>query len=397
MNKLGITALSAAVCAATVSFGADDGVSRAEFDALKDRLESIEATNDGHTSDDAWYDNIEIAVGMTGVLQGSSGAGNLSADGDITDASGSVDIELMAPVGDSGTFYVLMESGSGDGLDGDIATLSGLNDDGDDDSNLRVTEAWYEQTFNDIFRVRVGKVDLTTDFDTNAVANSETDQFLSSGFINNLAVEFPDDNGFGGMLWISPSELVDVGIGVADADADWDNAFENLFVIAEVDFKPVFGELQGNYRIFGWYNGKDHDDLTSSSTDEQNLGFGVSFDQQLNDIFTAFARASWQRGEVSQVEVAWSAGFSVSGSVFGRDDDTLGFACGMAMIGSDWEDMDAADGIDSGDEGHLEVFYNYAVNDHVVVSPDVQFVTNANGDSDSDNFAVFGLRTQISF
>jgi len=69
----------------------------------------------------------------------------------------------------------------------------------------------------------------------------------------------------------------------------------------------------------------------------------------------------------------------------------------MAMIGSEWENLDASNGIESDDEGHFELFYRYAVNEHLAISPDIQWVTNANGDSASDDVFVFGLRAQISF
>ena len=46
-----------------------------------------------------WYEEIDIAVGETGVLQGSSGAKEgLSPKGDVTDGSASFDLELTIPV-----------------------------------------------------------------------------------------------------------------------------------------------------------------------------------------------------------------------------------------------------------------------------------------------------------
>ena len=247
-------------------------------------------------------------------------------------------------------------------------------------------------------RFRGGKVDLTTDFDASAVANSETDQFLSSGFANNLAVEFPDDNGFGAMLWASPHDLLDIGIGVADADADWDNVFNDVFSIVELDFKPKIAERQGNYRIYGWFNGKDHDDLKEpAKTKEDNYGYGVSLDQDITEIVTLFARYGWQMGRVSQVEHAWSAGLQCSGKFYGREDDTLGLAYGMAIIGDDWKDVDRGNGINTGDEHHVELYYNLKVNDHLNISPDIQWVKNPNGDRDNDNVWVLGIRAQLSF
>ncbi|HNX04929.1 MAG TPA: carbohydrate porin [Opitutales bacterium] len=396
MNKLTNSILSVAAILAVAPLHGEE-VSRAEFDALSGKVRTLEQADVGTGAGNKWYDAIEIALGATGVVQGSSGAGDLIGDGDKTDGSASIDIEITAHATESGAFFVHLESGSGDGLDGDIATLSGFNDDADDDSNLRLTEVWYEQAFGETARLRLGKVDLSTDFDTNAVANDETAQFLSCGFVNAPALEFPDDNGLGAMFWMSPTKLVDIGVGVADANADWDNVFEDPFAIAEVDFKPVFGELQGNYRFYAWYNGKDHEDLSDGSTDAKNHGFGLSFDQQLNDIATVFVRTNIQRGEVSQVASSWSAGLGLSGSVFGRDGDSFGLAYGMALIGDDWKDFDAVNGIESSDEGHLELYYNLAINEHLSLSPDIQWVTNPNGDRACDDVFVFGLRAQVSF
>jgi len=336
-----------------------------------------------------WYDSLELAVGATGVYQGSCGAAS-----DDSLATGSIDIEITAPASDGGLLYLHMASGSGAGLDDSLATLSGLNGDADDDSNLRLTEAWFEQGLGGIAMLRVGRLDMTVDFDGNAVANSETDQFLSGGFVNNLAAEFPDDNGFGAVLRVSPSELVDLSFGVADARGE---DCEDLFAIAELALKPVFGELEGNYRAYVWYNGKDHENLADGSTDDDNHGIGLSCDQEVGGGVTLFARLGWQRGEVAQVGTAWSAGLALDGATFGREGDTLGLAYGMALVGSEWEAIDAASGIESGDEGHLEIYYNCAVGEHILISPDIQWVSNAAGDSASDELFIFGLRAQVSF
>jgi carbohydrate-selective porin OprB len=62
-----------------------------------------------------------------------------------------------------------------------------------------------------------------------------------------------------------------------------------------------------------------------------------------------------------------------------------------------WKAQDVINGIDSADEGHIELFYNLAVNEHVTVTPDFQWVASAGGDGDADDFFVFGLRTQFTF
>ncbi|MBU1950425.1 MAG: carbohydrate porin [Candidatus Eisenbacteria bacterium] len=347
-----------------------------------------------------WSEKIDIAVGATGVLQASSGMkDSLSPEGDVTDGSMSFDLELVLPVVQYGKFYSLFETGAGDGIDGDILTLTGFNDDADDDQNSRLTELWYEHIwFGARLRFRGGKVDLTTDFDANEVANCGTDQFLSSGFVNNPAVEFPDDNGFGEMLWVSLCDLWNIGVGVADADADWDNVFENVFSIVELDFKPKIVESQGNFRIYSWFNGKDHERLKDpAKTKEDNYGFGLSFDQEINEVMAQFVRYGWQRGSVSQVEHAWSAGLQCSGKLYGREADAFGLACGMAIIGHDWKDVDQMNGINSSDEHHVELYYRFKVSKQLNLSLDIQRVKNPNSDRENDDVWALGMRVQLFF
>jgi high affinity Mn2+ porin len=340
----------------------------------------------------AWRDRFDLSFGVTGVAQSSSARG-----GSESAATESTDVELSFKATQGGTLYAHVESGSGEGLDGRIATLSGWNCDADDAPAPRLTEIWYEQAFCDVVRLRLGRIDLTSDFDTNAVANSETDQFLSSGFVNNLCAEFPEDNSFGAMLWASPCKLMDVGAGVANAGGVWDGAFDAPFAILEVDFKPSPFGLQGNYRFFGWYNGSDHDDLADGTTGGSNRGLGVSFDQKLDDVVTAFFRCGWQRDELAEVASAWSAGLGMACSALGRNDDTLGVAYGVAAPGETWRKLAVAGGASVADEGHIEIFYNCAVCEHLTISPDIQFVTNADGDRASDEVWVFSLRAQIAY
>jgi carbohydrate-selective porin OprB len=404
------TALLALAALLTLSWtgpaaGKEADVTRDEINALKAQVEALKqkveqsATQASPAGEVPWYQKLEVGIGATGIVQGSMGVeDSLSQEGDVTDGSVSFDLELTLPVTEGGTFYALVEGGSGEGIDGEIPTISGINDDADDDPSLRITELWYEQECSSGLRFRIGKMDLSSDFDTNSIANSETDQFLSSGFVNNLAVEFPDDNGFGAMIWFSPGSLWDIGFGAADADADWENIFDDPFVMAEMDFKPSLGGMQGNYRIYGWYNGKDHQSLEDPrDTDEKNWGIGFSFDQQVLEPLALFARYGWQRSDVSQVSHTFSAGLQCSGQVFGRTEDHMALAYGVAILGEDWKDQAKAEGADPANEHHVEFYYSYKANDHLTISPDIQWIKNADGDRDNDDVVVAGLRAQLSF
>ena len=122
-------------------FGQEHGVTRPETAAVKTDNESMDKAVEQRAApaskaeeEKRWYEKIEIALGATGVLQGSPGAEELlGPGGDVTDGSMSFDLELTLPVAKHGKFYTLFEAGAGDGIDGDIPTLSGFNDDADDD------------------------------------------------------------------------------------------------------------------------------------------------------------------------------------------------------------------------------------------------------------------------
>ena len=241
-------------------------------------------------------EDVELSFGVTGVLQGSSGADSLSSEGDVADASTSIDAEITARVGEKGLVYAHFEAGLGEGIDGEVPALSGFNDDADDDASARLTELWYEHRWRQEGpRLRIGTVDLSTDFDANAVANSETDQFLSGGFVNSAVIEFPSHNCFGMMLWTSAGERLDIGVGLAEADADWEDVFDKPFAILELDFKLDPGGRRGHCRLYGWWNGLDHVHLTDAArTEEKGYGLGISLDQVVSEAVTVFARYGWE-------------------------------------------------------------------------------------------------------
>jgi high affinity Mn2+ porin len=397
----------------------------ADLEALKKRLDQLEQTVatqsqtieaqrqliDGRVTpaaaqDDAagtpkkWHEKLDLAFGATTVLQGSTGVKRqFAAGGNEFDASLSLDVALTFPVSEHGTAYALIEAGSGCGLDANFCTLSGVNHDAYGERSLRPSEVWYEHRWlDDKLRLRGGWVDLSTDFDRNEVANCEHSQFLSSGFVNNLAIEFPCDNGIGAMVWGSPCEWIDLGAGVAEADADWQRVGDCLFAISEIDFKPkIFGK-PGNYRFYTWVNGENHARICNPTENGgEAYGFGFSFDQQITSTLTAFARYGWQPEDVARIEQACSGGLQISGKTFGRPDDAIGVACGWALLGSDSRQLYALSGARAGDETHLEVYYRLRATEYLEFTPDIQWVMNPDGNRDNPSFGVFGLRARLAF
>jgi len=336
--------------------------------------------------------NLHIGIGLTGVVQGSNDAEDVSGEGDDqTDGSWSMDIEIEAPIGESGLGFVAIEAGQGEGLTDELAVFHGVNDDaGDSGSSLEVTEAWYEHYFcEERVVLTVGKIDLSNYVDGNAVANDETAQFLNTGLVNSLAVEFPEDNGAGVHVGVYPAEWIELNFGWAESDADWEDLFDNSFGIAEVNIKPGLLERYGNYRLYVWTNGSDKAEIDGTDTDEDGWGVGVSLDQQLTDNLMVFLRAAYEDDDVYEVESAWSIGAEVRGTKWNRESDALGIAIAQALVNDDLDPDDT--------ETLVEIYYSYAVNDQLSISPDLQIIDNPGGDSDNDTVVVLGTRAQVNF
>ncbi|NCB43859.1 MAG: hypothetical protein EOM59_14770, partial [Clostridia bacterium] len=140
------------------------------------------------------FRNFELGGGITNVFQRSSSANRtFSPEGQASEVSWSFDLELSGIVGEHGKFFALYEAGLGEGIDAKFTGYSGFNGDANDQGKLSSTEIWYEYQKNEkSFRFRLGKIDFSSDFDTSSFANCEVEQFISSAFVNNLTLEFPE-------------------------------------------------------------------------------------------------------------------------------------------------------------------------------------------------------------
>jgi carbohydrate-selective porin OprB len=336
--------------------------------------------------------NIRIAIGLTGVVQGSIDGEELSGEGDDqTDGSWSMDLELESPVGENGLAFVRVEPGQGNGLTDEFDdVLQNVNEDAaDNESRFEVTEAWYEHyLFDHRAGLSVGKVDVTNYFDTNAVANDERYQFLNSALVNSAAVEFPD-NGLGAVLTVNPAYWAWLSFGWAEGDSDWEDVADDGFGMVEAGFRPNLFEREGAYRMYAWVNGSDKELLKRPDRRDDGWGVGLSFDQKLTALLAVFVRAGWEDEDVYEVEGAWSAGLEMRGGKWNREHDVLGIAVAQALINDKVEPDDT--------ETLFEAYYSIALSERFHLSPDIQIINNPAGDDENDTLFVLGTRAQLEF
>jgi high affinity Mn2+ porin len=358
-------------------------------------------------------EGLEIGAGATMIVQGTDNS-NVSGEEkrDKTDASYSADITIGKEFKEiGGKAFVHLEAGKGAGLEDDLMLYSNVNRDADDSEEVHLTEVWYEQAlFKDKGALIFGKLDPTAYFDNNEVANDETTQFLGRIFRNSLTIEFPDNSAGIRMAYV-PKEWFEFGYGVFNTNAGWNKIGDHLFNIGQVTFKTNFFNQAGNYRFLGWYNDAPHTSwLETDKTKEGTFGFGLSFDQRLNDIMTAFCRYGWQNPEVYNpnitatdgstfsLEHSWSAGLQIEGKLWKRENDVLSFAIGQVAPSGDYKESNAA--LLGKSEGHVETYYRIHVNDHLSISPDFQYIWNPFGkdaSTDTDSVFVGGMRAQVDF
>ena len=353
-----------------------------------------------------WH-QVEWGFTLNGVLQG-----NPSTDiyADQTDATVSGQLEFSVPVSEHGEFFTLIEAGYGEGIDARIPTFSGFNDDADPEERLYFSEAWYEHKWERL-RFRIGQVDLTTDFDTNEYANCENEQFISTGFVNNLALEIPD-NTFGGFLWWDLGERFSLGGGY-QSNNGWEDVFRSGFGIVEADFRPHFLGKPGNYRFYGWVSRHDAFDESFLLEDPlyggclrwetehfhayTNAGWGFSFDQELGERMGVWCRYGSQKNDdFNAFKSSFSAGIHFHKFLPRRESDEIGIAYGLIRLGDAYRTSLEADGLMADSEHHLEVYYRIALGDCFQLSPNIQWVKNPCGDATKDDIVVFGLHALIA-
>lgn len=330
------------------------------------------------------------------VVVGASGTGvfqqiiDSKRSKDTNFGEGSLDLIFVSRPIAYTTFFADLEAIGGNGPDQSLRSNAGLNGDSgslqdtDGVDRVSVREVWLGgDYFNEHVKAAVGKIDLTNYFDTNAVANDETSQFLSTAFVNNPTLQQPR-NGPGAFAFYDTKKAFRLGVGVQNpADSGFSVANRPYF-ISELDYNThFFRGLEGNYQVWGRLNGSRSDD---------NKGFGISIDQVLMPTLTAFARYGLNRPVGAVNKYAWSTGFEKEKLFSSRPLDVLGVAFG--------QQKGTAVKIDS----LSEIYYRFFLTDHFSVSPHLQWLIRSSRDAATagelereKNVLVAGLRSQVDF
>jgi len=358
-------------------------------------------------------DSAHIDGGITWYLQATDGAPQ-----NATDLSYSMDIGLEAPVSKHGKAVIALEAGDGLGVDATLGSLSTANYDafltnilqniqGGNHTNLvvpSVSQAYYEgQYLEDGMMVSVGKLDVHSYYDDNAYANDETDQFMSGIFVRSAGTSYAELDQYyapGIALLFSVTKAIDLTLIAANGNGDgFNNIFDYMYLVGQVDFKPRLAGRDGNYRFYAIYDARNnaYTEISTGKT-TTNTAWGLSFDQSLMDGVGLFARYSSQDDDIAEniVKSSWSLGTLLEGALWGREKDTVGIGYGSVNLNDKANLATALGTSNTGDEAHTELFYKVGFSDHFTLTADLQVITNNGGNAAADTVTVAGVRGQLN-
>lgn len=386
-----------------------------ELEAIKERLTIIERDSErrhilgeeeGEKPKEAYplqsFRKARIDGGLTFIVQG--GLNNEDRfGGDRADSSLSIDMILESKIRDRGLLIVRGDFIRGDGLtrlpglfaggvNADIETFPDASA-----GSFHLIEAFYEHYWREgRYRTSFGQIDLTSYFDQNAFANSETFQFISPLFVNNIAIEWGgDDNGYGPGLVIHahPAKSLELSIGLFEGDGNYEDTFDQPFWIAELEYVRSGQALEGHYRFIVWSNETNHPEiLDPARIKSENRGFGLSFDQEISPHFGLWGRFGLQEGAVSSYSEHGSFGAQFRG-VLNRPEDVIGLAFAITSVSNAQKQISGL----NENEYVAEAYYNIMAADGFYVTPDFQYIANPGGDGGIDPIIVYGIRSQLVF
>ena len=376
---------------------------------------------------DEAHDGFEVEASLAGVVQAVNGAG--AAEGEReTRGTYRGDVTVTLPAGAFGDVvgkifaHVRFGRGSGVSLRPTYTSTpnsTAFQTPGMNDPYGILAQAWYQLTVpvgaargesRPRVEITAGKIDPFAFFDQNAIADDETRRFLNNAFVHNPLLDSGGDLG-ADRHGFTPGARVayasrdgdrgwafSLGIFGSGPDADLTGSLDDAFLIAQVETTaPVVAGQPGTLRMYAWRNGRAADFVDAS---QRHAGFGISADQQAGAGITVFTRLGAETQGQVRFDRAFTLGAEIAAAALGRPSDALGVAVGFLRTSDDYRaataDRTLVGYAASGTERIAEIYYRLRVNDHVELSPDLQWIARPGGDAAAPTIFVAGVRARIA-
>jgi high affinity Mn2+ porin len=281
----------------------------------------------------------------------------------------------------------------------------------------------------------MGKYSIVDIFDTNRYAHDPRNDFLNWSIIDQGAFDYAANvwgYTYGGTAeWYQDEWAVRAGVfdlSQAPNTVALSNGFGQGQFVAELEERHSLwdqpGKLKGLYWLTRGNLGTYLDAVALGEATGQTPstaavrrfrtkgGFGLNVEQQLAPDLGVFARASISQGTVEEVDFtdinrSLSGGFSLTGSRWGRPNDTMGLAGAASRISQQGKQYLAAGGLggiigdgqllNSGPEQVLEAYYRAAIFGIARVALDYQFIDHPAYNRDRGPVSIFTLQLHLRF
>jgi len=187
------------------------------------------------------------------------------------------------------------------------------------------------------------------------------------------------------------------GIFGVQEGADYNGSFYRPFSIIQLEYAGnVIGGLDGNYRIYGWNNAQANDQINldvdgNPINRERHRGWGISIDQLITQDITLFARYGHSTAGLVNFDRAFTFGGQINGVIWGRENDRIGLGYGQLHASSELRNA----GLATENEKINELFYALQLNEHIQLTPSIQYLINPSGSNNAD-VTIYSLRAKFS-
>jgi len=379
---------------------------------LRKEIEEVKETKEQIEHIKKRLGNISIHGGVVTYYQAGSSADIKLEDGwrhfANPDGAGYVaDIELEFKPIKSGSFYMRIHAGEGNGADEGLedagalfADLNTLNDDNPDDSELDVLEVYYTQNFmNDKLSISFGKTEPFVFVDDNEFANDECSQFVGKPFVNNPMFDSEDEYGPIVAISFMPKNTLTLTALVQssswprneeDRQKDkWSNFFRRPLIAGQIKYSPTIYGRSGNYRLYGWVQTYKHEKVGKKTGTDEGWGVGLSCDQYITERIGLFGRFGYQNDEVYEAPIFYSIGASLRGIIPTRKDDEIGIGFAGLKANHAFDEHDT--------EFHVEGYYRLHISDNFAITCDLQYVASPRGNTSNDDIWAGMIKGEFGF
>ena len=287
--------------------------------------------------------------------------------------------------------------------------------------------------------VRFGKFSLVDFFDVNAYGTDSNFQFMNWVVDNSGSYDYAADTR--GFTYAAMLEYHDRNFVIRYAEALMPEVANGIHLDADIsraraeniEFElhgRVFGTQPGVLRLLSFINHANMGDyrtqinewLANPTTPNPEItahplqttikyGFGVNFEQPLNNWLGVFGRWGWNEGQhesyaYTEADQTWQVGVGGNGSRWGRRADRLGLVFVSDGISHDHA-LYLADGglgfllgdgkLNYGRENIVETYYTLHLWKGVFPSADLQYIDNPGYNRDRGPVPVASLRLHLEF